>query len=127
MGIPEGVYDLSIFNGDCQTDTLESAFTVYTSDVPITGLVAINDSPTELGSVTNFTATVETGTNITYTWEFGDDTFGSSQFTTHVYAAAGVYTATVTATNAVSDEYATTEVIILALPLQSIYLPVTYK
>jgi hypothetical protein len=28
VGIPEGVYDLTIFNGDCQEDTLEDAFVI---------------------------------------------------------------------------------------------------
>jgi hypothetical protein len=126
-GIPAGIYDMTIFNGDCQTAVLEGAYTVYTGDVPITGLVAINDSPTEIGSVTAFTATVETGANITYTWDFGDDTFGSGKFPTHEYTGVGIYTATVTATNAVNDEFATTEVTIIALPLRTIYLPVTYK
>jgi uncharacterized repeat protein (TIGR01451 family) len=69
-------------------------------DVPPAGLVAINDSPTALGNLTRLTATVTAGTNLTYTWNFGD---GSppvpGQNQTHVYPAIGVYTATVTVSN----------------------------
>jgi hypothetical protein len=126
-GIPDGVYDLTIFNGDCQEDTLEDAFMVFSGEVPITGLVASNDSPTMLGGLTTFTATVDTGSNITYTWEFGDGATGEGQSTTHVYVSAGVYTATVTATNSLDFEVATTEVTIITPPLRMIYLPVTYK
>jgi PKD repeat protein len=70
---------------------------------------------------------VETGSNITYTWDFGDGGTGNGESVTHVYATAGEYTATVTATNSLGFEVATTEVTIIAPPLQLIYLPVTYK
>lgn len=128
-GIPAGVYDLTIYNGDCQSDVLAEAFTVYTEEAPITGLTASNDGPTELGSLTTFTATIETGTNVTYTWDFGDGSSGSGPVTTHTYAAVGSYTATVTATNSAGSVEATTEVNIIAPPqvFYFIYLPVTFR
>lgn len=126
-GITEGVYDLTIFNGDCQEDTLEDAFMVFAGEEPISGLMASNDSPTELGGLTTFTATVQTGSNITYTWEFGDDSSEIGETVTHIYTGAGEYTATVTATNSLGSEVATTDVIIFAPPLRLIYLPITHK
>jgi PKD repeat protein len=128
-GIPEGVYDLTLYNGDCQSSVLSDTFTVYVEDIPITGLVATNDGPTELGSLTTFSATIETGTNVTYTWEFGDGGTGSGQETSYVYADTGVYTATVTATNSYGSAEAPTEVNIITPPQEYnfVYMPVSFR
>ena len=128
-GMPAGVYDLTIYNGDCQSVVLEDAFTVTAGDEPITGLTATNDGPTELGSLTTFTATIETGSNVTFTWDFDDGTTGTGAVTTHLYAASGIYHATVTATNPTNTLSTTTEVtIFIPVPeFHYIYLPVTIK
>jgi plastocyanin len=83
------------------------------------GLSAGNSSPTALGSETAFTATVSSGSNITYTWNFGDGQLGAGITATHTYAAFGDYTATVTATNSISTGVANTEVMVMG----SLYLP----
>ncbi len=128
-GLPVGTYDLAIYNGDCQSAVLEQAFTVYVGDVPISGLVATNDSPTILGELTTFTATVENGTNITYTWVFSDGSSAIGKVVTHLYAAVDTYTATVTASNSFGEVDADTEVTIVAPPVEThlTYLPVTFK
>ncbi len=77
---------------------------------PIAGLTASNSGPTTFGSVTTLTATVSAGTNVTYTWAFGDGTMGSGAVVTHTYPAAGMYSAVVTATNSVSQLTAATPV-----------------
>ena len=69
------------------------------ADEPITGLTATNDGPTVLGSLTTLTATIDTGTNVIFTWDFGDGSSGSGMVATHEYASYGVFIATVTATN----------------------------
>jgi len=94
--------------------------TVTIVDVPITGLVATNDSPTELGSLTTLTATIATGTNATYAWDFGDGTMGSGAVDTHTYPAVGSYTATVTATNGTNTASATTVVAITDVPIEGL-------
>ncbi len=81
---------------------------VQSNDDPITNVVAINNGPKLLQSATNFTATVTGGTNISYTWNFGDGNSGSGKMISHTYAATGVYTATVTATNNQGSQTATT-------------------
>ena len=53
-----------------------------------------------LGQVTTFTATVSSGSDVSYNWTFGDQTSGSGAVVTPTYAAAGNYTAVVTASNA---------------------------
>lgn len=79
-------------------------------NVAITGLSATSDSPTNLGGVTQFTATVATGNNVLYTWDFGDGQTGSGPNPTHTYLGIGSYVATVTATNASNRAVAATVV-----------------
>lgn len=74
---------------------------VRLAGVRVAGLAAGNDGPTNLGNSTMFTATVETKSPPTYTWAFGDGTYGSGGFASHTYATAGTYTAVLTA----SSEY----------------------
>jgi len=76
----------------------------------ISGLTADNNSPTALGSTTTLAAHVLTGTNVTYTWSFGDGQVGAGATVGHVYAAPGVYTAVVTATNTLGSASASTVV-----------------
>jgi CSLREA domain-containing protein len=97
--------------------------TITITDMPISGLVASNDSPTLLGTPTTFTATIDAGTNISYAWDFGDDTAGEGAAISHTYAAAGIYTATVTASNSAGNAQASIAVYVV-VPETSVYLPI---
>jgi PKD repeat protein len=90
----------------CAISVVTDSF--YFDDVPITGLSAINDSPTALGDMTALTATVDTGTNVTYTWDLGDGGSDIGAAVTHQYPTVGTYTATVTATNSAGFTTTTT-------------------
>jgi PKD repeat protein len=90
----------------------DAVTTFVTVVEPITGLAADNDSPTPIGSPTTLSATVSAGSNVSYVWDFGDGVSGSGQVVSHTYGAAGAYTATVTATNAVDTDTTTTFVTI---------------
>ena len=83
--------------------------------MPISGLAATNSSPTPVGDTNTFTATISAGTGVAYQWNFGDGQLGSGPGTAHTYAAAGNYTALVTATNPVNTVTATTLVTITNL------------
>ncbi|MGD8399277.1 MAG: PKD domain-containing protein [Anaerolineae bacterium] len=87
-----------------------AAFAYYGQPDPITGLTASNDSPTRLGETTTLTATITTGTSISYTWAFGDGLTGYGDQVTHDYADTGAYTAVVTASNTISVAVASTVV-----------------
>jgi hypothetical protein len=93
---------------------------------PIEGLAAANDSPTILGQPTTLTATVITGTNVAYTWALGDSIMISGAVVSYTYPATGIYTATVTAENAVSQASADTTVWINPRPLWQTRLPLVW-
>jgi hypothetical protein len=95
------------------------------NDEPISGLSAVNNSPTAAGLTTVFSATIGSGTNVAYQWNFGDGKFGSKAVATHIYDQPGIYTAIVTATNTVDSLSATTVVTIT--PGSSIYIPLLLK
>jgi len=83
----------------------------------IAGLTATNNSPTPLDSVTTLTATLTAGSNVSYVWNFGDGTTGNGRVVTHTYPAEGNYTASVTATNTLGSDTATTAVNIFIAPI----------
>jgi len=103
-------------------DVVTATTVVTVTDVPITGLVADNDSPTLLGNVTTLSATVATGSNVTYAWAFGDGQYGSGAILSHQYSAVDTYTAVVTATNNVDVVTATTVVTITDIPITGVQL-----
>ncbi len=120
-----GLYHLWIKSQDTEGNTGEyGPYDVGVVAVPISGLRATNDGPTPLGSPTVLTATVDAGTNITYTWAFGDGTIGSGSVVTHIYPAPALYTATVTATNTINTLVSTTQVTVNPY---AIYLPLVFR
>jgi uncharacterized repeat protein (TIGR01451 family) len=82
------------------------------TDTPIVGLVATNDSPTILGDATTLTATIVSGSNVTYAWALGDGSTVTGAIVTHTYPAVNIYTAIVTASNGTSVVTATTTITI---------------
>jgi uncharacterized repeat protein (TIGR01451 family) len=109
-----GVYDnVANVTASSAGVPLEPAMATVRVEEPISGLAAFNDSPTMEGQATNLWATITAGTNVSYAWDFGDLTpVGQGNPTSHIYPAEGVYTATVTASNGVSQQQATTQVTI---------------
>lgn len=96
----------------------ERATTMVTiTDIPITGLTVVNDSPTLIGAPTTLTATVATGSNVTYAWDFGDGESGSGAVVSHVYPSVGTYTAVVTASNSAGAISDTSMVMITVAPV----------
>ena len=72
--------------------------TITVTDQPVSNLVALSDSPTTLGQPTYFTATAA-GSNLEYTWNFGDGVVSLGSPISHTYPALGNYSAIITATN----------------------------
>ena len=108
--------------GGTATDT----HTLTINDVPISGLLASNDSPTRLGTPTTFTATVVAGSNVSFTWDFGDDFTGSGSVVTHTFTAAGVYNVTTIASNSAGNVQASTMVNVV-IPGTKVYMPIIVR
>ncbi len=87
-----------------------TATTGVTVTEAIAGLRAQNSSPTEVQEVITFTANITAGTNVSYTWHFGDGGRAAGQIVSHVYTEAGRYIATVVVSNSVNTLTATTRV-----------------
>jgi PKD repeat protein len=97
--------------------TVTDTHTILISEVPISGLQVVNDSPTQLGEMTTLAATVDSGSNVSYSWDFGDGLFGEGATVSHTYPAVGDYTAVVTASNSLGDVMATTLVMVTDIPI----------
>ncbi len=100
---------------------IEVSAGVPCTDDPITGLTASNDGPTTLGNPTTLSAALTGGTNVTFTWDFGDSSSGAGNPVMHTYGAPGTYVAEVTASNCAGSASATTTVTVLA-PSAGLYL-----
>ncbi|MEM7030746.1 MAG: PKD domain-containing protein, partial [Chloroflexota bacterium] len=95
--------------------------TISIIDVPIDGLSFSQSSPTILGNSTSFNAATTAGSNITYSWDFGDNTTPQTgDNVSHTYAAVGTYIVTVTAANGTSSKSVTDTVTILDVPISGL-------
>ncbi len=107
-------FSLSVTDSMGLPGTAMATAVVTVTDRPVTNLVAVNDSPTTLGRATMFVAMAE-GSNIVYTWNFGDGATAINQIVDHTYALSGTYTAIVTASNGGGSVTAITPVTITNL------------
>jgi PKD repeat protein len=94
-------------------------------------LRAANSGPIAAGLTVFFSATIGSGTNPVYQWNFGDGKFGSKAVANHIYLQSGIYTAIVTATNTAGALSAPTTVTVTSVTSvtsgNSIYLPLLLK
>jgi len=77
-------------------------------------------TPIGRAALWHFDASIGTGTNVTYVWNFGDGAQATGGTTVHANSSPGYYTAVVTATNTVNTLTAATPVTVtpgLYLPL----------
>lgn len=79
--------------------SIADTVTIRVGDVPITGLRLDANTPMLLGNRTAFVASINSGSNVAYTWALGDGNIASGIAPTHTYTAIGLYKVIVTATN----------------------------
>ena len=104
-----GTYMVNLTASNKWTDSVIVTNTVTVNEAcqPITGLELIADKPTEIGNVTHFTAAIESGNHVSYTWYFGDGEISpltSSNTVTHTYPKLGDYVVKLFASNACSSD-----------------------
>lgn len=96
--------------------------TVTVADVPVADILLAQNGPTLLGSPTFFTATVGSGTNLSYHWDFGDGNTALGRLTDHTYDSIGSYPVTVTVSNTSNTLSQTTTVAVTDVPPQADFL-----
>lgn len=99
-----GVYNVSV----CANNTLAvlTAWLVVEALENISGLTVSCNGPSELGSGTDFRATVAAGTSLTWSFDFGDGSLQQNRSDgsiSHVYALPGNYTVDVIVSNSLSQ------------------------
>ena len=99
-------------NGVTRSSSLQTSL----ADAAISGLAITASSPTLDTLPVNFTASTDSGSNISYTWDFGDGSTGTGRITDHIYPAPGDYSAAVTASNSVNTVQASVDISITELP-----------
>jgi PKD repeat protein len=109
-------FALTVTDARGLADPTPDTVVITVTDQPISGLSAANSSPTTLGRATFFTAAIAMGSNVAYQWDFGDEHTGAGANVSHIYSAAGAYTATVTASNSANEVTAATPVTITNQP-----------
>lgn len=88
------------------TQTTTTLVTVQ--DIPIEGLEATSSSPTALGALTYFTATISSGTGVSYTWNLGGEAIEYGEVVSHTFSTTGEFSVVVTATNTTNQQVAET-------------------
>ncbi len=105
-------------------NTVVATTTVTIQEItPIANFVS--SAPSSLGSITTF-ENQSTGSNLSYTWNFGDGSATSSETNpTHTYPTTGTFTVRLTATNSAgANTYSDTISIVASTP---VYLPLLVK
>ncbi len=99
--LPPGNHQISVTVSNLD-GAVSDTFTTTILEEPITGLVASSNSPISIGYPMQFTATILTGSNISYNWNFGDLSTGVGASISHTYTTPGTYSVTLRAENSVS-------------------------
>jgi chitodextrinase len=120
---PTGVYALRLQAYDLAGNLRRSGpFNLELVDQSLSALTITATGPIEPGRSATFTATLASGTNVSYTWSFGDGGTATGPVATHIYQTGNLTrTVTVTATNSFNTLMTSTQVFInpyrLRLPL----------
>ena len=106
----KGVYDVTlVVTNETGTDEIVMADHIIVSDIPEADFTSFAD-----GFVVDFTNSTVDGTS--YMWDFGDTGTSDLENPSHTYASDGIFTVTLTATNACGDHVVTYDVNISNLP-----------
>jgi hypothetical protein len=91
-----------------------TAVVIIIGDPPVAGFTYAPAAPVA-GEEVSFTNTTTGSEPITYEWTFGDGGSSTAEHPTHVYAEAGSYVVTLTATNAFGEDTYTETIVVSAV------------
>ncbi len=102
--LQDGDYILTLTVTDSDGSTDEATYTITVTDSePVAAFTAVPLSGDEPLTVTFLDASTAYDTPMTYSWNFGDGETSTLQSPTHEYVEVGVYTVTLTVTEADGD------------------------
>jgi len=104
--------DLSTPNTGNGTTPVDMGADEYAAPAAIAGLSAAASKITLLDEPAIFAARVISGTQIAYSWDFGDGSTSLGGAVSHEYTLPGVYQVVLTATNSLGSQQASTKVTI---------------
>uniref|UniRef100_A0A8C8VMG7 Polycystin 1, transient receptor potential channel interacting n=1 Tax=Pelusios castaneus TaxID=367368 RepID=A0A8C8VMG7_9SAUR len=119
-----GLYTVRLHANNSLSDVLAEVAVMVGEGV--TGLRVVTSAPTELGSATVVHATVDSGTDVLWTFNMGDGAvYGSLNlsFVSHTFAQEGNYTITVMAHNAATSTHVSTVAEVYRLQITNILAP----
>ncbi|XP_069469434.1 polycystin-1-like protein 1 [Ambystoma mexicanum] len=111
----EGMYVIRVTAYDEFYSATHQAGPYYVERAPNGLLISRNPSRIHKDEVVNFTASLDEGTNVTYTWNMGDQTtyVNEGPVITHTYSSATSHNVTVTARNKVGSSTSWSIVVVL--------------
>lgn len=120
-----GSYTVTLTATDANgTDVAEALITV--NEITVSPVAGFSPSATtvSVGEIITFDNTTVGAGPITYLWDFGDEITSTATSPAHSYAAGGIYTVTLTATNAGGSDLAEAAIFVTEFDL---YLPLVLK
>ncbi|MGI0156017.1 MAG: PKD domain-containing protein, partial [Thermoplasmata archaeon] len=98
-----GTYTVEFWVNDSASHTYTTTLTVTVAALP-SAMVRVAPNPVNVGSTVTFNSSVANGTKpFTYLWSFGDSSSAVTANATHLYSAAGTFTVTFVATDALGQ------------------------
>jgi len=104
--------------------TVTDAHTIIIGEAPQT--IFDSNSPVPLGEMAVFTNTTTGSEPINYLWNFGDNITSTLENPIHTYTEIGIYTVTLTATNAFGSSQISGGFLV-DISLSEIYLPIIFQ
>jgi PKD repeat protein len=98
---------------------------ISVTDIPIQSLQVESNGVQQLGSQSVYTASVGAGTNVQYSWQFGDGGSAAGSQVGHTFAAVGTYPVTLTVQNGMGTQVSLTQTVIVDIPISGARLDVS--
>ena len=121
LPISQGLLVIQDFYGLPHFTILNSSLETVFRSPTLSGISTTSNSPVDFGKTTFFSAELDWGVGpVSYLWDFGDGSFGSSSATSHVYPDIGDYTVVLTVSNPLETLTDSFQVSIVEVPIEGL-------